>query len=108
MRRRVAKSNGELRGECGEQNATARRRRGRPAGGDEDEHRAERVAGLAEPSEHAFEPDPALGELEDVAEHHPRGDAERHELERKQEEHRDEDELRRGRRDPGPTSNSTL
>ena len=79
--------------------ATSRIQRGRFVGGahargGEHEHRAERVRRLAEPAEHPLQPDLPLGELENVAEHHARGDAERHELERQQEQHRHEDELR--------------
>ena len=82
VRRRVHEVEGELRGERDEQDPRRCVGGGAHTGGGEDEHRAERVRRLAEPAEHPFEPDSPLGELEDVAEHHPRGDAERHELER--------------------------
>ena len=63
----------------------------------EDERRPERVPRVAEPDEDAFEVDPPLGDLRDVAEQHPGRDAERHEVEREQEQHRHEDELGRDR-----------
>ena len=75
---------GELRGERDEQNEHGAASAGAAhAGGGEDEHRAERVgrprrAGRARARAWIL----PLDELEDVAEHHARGNAQRHELER--------------------------
>ena len=95
VHRRDRKVAGELGGERREQHEYRRVARCGSAGRDEDEHGAERVAGLAEPAQHPLEPDPAFDELEDVPEHHARSHAQRHELEREEEEQRHEDELRR-------------
>ena len=94
VRRGVHEVEGELRREREQQEPRGRLVGGGHSCGGEHEHGAERVRRLAEPAEHPLQPDLPLRELDDVAEHHARGDAERHQLERQQEEHRHEDELR--------------
>jgi hypothetical protein len=63
----------------------------------EDEHRPERVPGVRHRESDALEVHPAADVLREPSEQQARCDDERHPADRRQEEHRDEHELRRDR-----------